>query len=802
MKILIRIIFIYLLKITAISALADLSEQLDQYFKPKLFDLSDNNSSDEISNNTNLKRALKYLAPSYFALVITEILPNRNLKEFMDNSTCFKRFMSYINFNSTKDEQNKIKFLIKYSAKNFPDYGDEEGCLSKKYTSFILFALKYNLKLYNYTGKFNLLPFISSGYSFYGLCIENTKDCTDVLKGFIVDRINKYASFNQPLNGIDDYNINAFIHYPDEKNEEKQKFDKTSFIIIINITLFYVVIRLIIWFIGSRFFKEEEEITKKKNDDDSSSSEEEEEEEEDETNTKTKEKEKTAEKTNLIEKEEKKVENKKIYPRFYFIYQLCSVTNGLKIIFQKKGNLYYNESDLYFILIFRFLAIIFKALITNYDFFLHNPSKEINNTDLYDVFLLFVLKFSSFADIILIITESIILSYKLMSFLRKNTKKGEQPSFSLFLNFFFRIIPSLFTTMLIFIVFYLCSNSIIALLNMNNDQNLYLTKIQHLSVNLLNCHSCTNEWKTLIPFYMQYANYKENDGINENCFNFMIIMVNLFYCYFILILLTFVIFKIRTKLYDIIISIIFLVNFLLPHETSCYSFLDEHNYFNLKIILGEKCSTTFTHLFINYYFLGFIIGIALFYNNDLTNENSFQNSGIYNPFSYLKDFTGILFRFSTFIHILIIIITVAIPILLFLSFFLHANNNSSFIYLEELNGFDKFLYLNEKKVFAIFFGLFLLHLYLYKNESILKEFGNNIIVVSFNRVCFEFYALIEIIIYFMYSIFGLNYQITSYNVFFSSFGIIFFLYLLSSIFLVLFNLPIRMLTKKFLSKES
>ena len=138
----------------------------------------------------------------------------------------------------------------------------------------------------------------------------------------------------------------------------------------------------------------------------------------------------------------------------------------------------------------------------------------------------------------------------------------------------------------------------------------------------------------------------------------------------------------------------------------------------------------------------------------------------------------------------------------FLSFLLHANNNSSFIYLEELNGFDKFLYLNEKKVFAIFFGLFLLHLYLYKNESILKEFGSNIIVVSFNRVCFEFYALIEIIIYFMYSIFGLNYQITSYNVFFSSFGIIFFLYLLSSIYLVLFNLPIRMLTKKFLSKES
>ena len=502
-----------------------------------------------------------------------------------------------------------------------------------------------------------------------------------------------------------------------------------------------------------------------------------------------------------MKKEEKKLDNKELYPKFYFIYQICSITNGIKIVFQKKGNLYYNESDIQFILFFRFLAIIFKTFNKNYDFILHNPSKEITNANLYDPTLLSVLRFSSFVDIILIITEGIIFSYKLMSFLRKNTKKREQPSFSLFLNFFFRIIPSLAITLFIFIGFYVCSNSLIALLNIDNEHKLFMTKLQHVNHNLLNC-SCTNNWKTLIPFYMQYSNYEEQDGIKENCFNFITVMINLFYCYLIFIILTFVSFKLRKKLFDIIISIIFIINFCIPNSVSCTSYLEKHNYFNIKMLLGEKCSTTYTHLFISYYFFGFLIGIALFYNKDITNDNSLQNSGIYNPFSYLQDFTRILFRCSTIIHVLIIIITVAVPIFLFNTFHFYLKNYQSFYKLKELNGFDKFVYLNEKKVFAIFFGFLLLHLNIYINGSTLKKFGDNIIIISFNRFCFEFYAFIEITIAMMYSIFGLNFQITPYNIFYSSFGISFFVYLVSLLDSVIVHLPIKMLTKKLLTKDS
>ena len=44
----------------------------------------------------------------------------------------------------TEKNVTKANFLVKYSAKSFPDYGDEEGCLSHKNNAFILFTIKYN----------------------------------------------------------------------------------------------------------------------------------------------------------------------------------------------------------------------------------------------------------------------------------------------------------------------------------------------------------------------------------------------------------------------------------------------------------------------------------------------------------------------------------------------------------------------------------------------------------------------------------------------------------------------------------
>ena len=590
----------------------------------------------------NIFDALKYLAPSYFTLAIQELLPG--FLRYVKNIDCLNEYIFESN-------ETKIQDLVKYSSKYFPDFGDEENCLSEEHNNaFILFVIKYNIHNYkNYTGKFRLLPFISNGFSFYGLCIQNTKNCTTNLINIMNTTLNNYKG---ALNGIDEFKVLTYINYPDDEVKlEDQGYVFGIFLVYI----VYIIFRVMIWIIGASFFREKVEKKAHKNQDDDYSSdeeEEEEEEEEDESNSKENKennKDLTLEKNNS----EKKLSKKEMYPRFYAFYRFCSISKNFSILLQKDNNKYYNETDLYFILFFRFLALILKILSHNLEFMFRNPSKEIDGVDLFRYQVVTLIKYSSFSDIIFIISESILVSYKLMSFLRKYTPKNEEPSIKLFFNFFLHIIPSFLSVVIFFFTFYFHNDFIISALIIILDID-YSTAIQHLKYNIVDCNFCVNNAKSLIPFYLHYRNFTDQNNSDESCFQFMLIMINLFYCYCFCILLIFIIFKIKNKIFDICISIVFIISFFLPHSISCQSYLKEHNYFNISLLFGEKCSTTYTHLFINYYFLGILIGFALFYNNDITNENSYQNSDNYKPFYYLKDINGAIFKSPNWVHALVI----------------------------------------------------------------------------------------------------------------------------------------------------
>ena len=754
----------------------------------------------QVSNQSeDIRNAVMYLGPSYFALIIKEIIPNENMViSFIEQSDCLGNYFQEKN-------QDKIRQLLKYSAKSFPDFGDEEGCLSQKNSNnaFLLFTMNYyvnNSKAYK--GKFSLLPFISKGYSFYGLCIENTENCTTKLHTSIENALKTLSS--EKLNGINELNPDTFVH----KKNDKDEFEKIEGIgdtfIFVAFFFLYLIIRIVVWIFGYKFFKEKDEFNSnnknvnRKEGDDSSSSSEEEEEEDEMLNSQTSTKEVTDDKKkDLITKKDKQDQEskKKLYPKLYFFYKLCSFTEGFKCLLRKDENKLFNETDLYLIIFFKFLAILGKVLNINFDFFMHNPSKEINNTIIFQDAFMIVVKFTSFCDIIFIITEGIIVSYKLMSFLRKYANKDDGPSFSLFVNFFIRIIPSILDILIIFIIDYALNYLIINCFSVFG-MDTFSTRIQHLKKNILNCRSCVKESKNFIPFYMHYQHFKELAGnINENCFHFMIIFVNFFYCYFFCILLTYISFKIKHKIFDIAFSILFVVNLFLPNELFCSSL----EYFNINIILGETCSVTYTHIFINYYFFGFLIGFSLFYNNDLTAENSLQITNMHKPFYYLKTISGLIFKSSNLVHILIIIVTIAIQILLCCTFYFYVNNKFSTVYKDiNLEGFDHFLYLNEKTIFAIAFGIFLTNLYTYKTGSGLKQFGNNIIIIFFHRIGYDFYALIEIVIFMMYSSFGLNYSMSTSNLSFITFGIIFYVMIFGTINSLLFYIPIKYGLNRFL----
>ena len=739
-------------------------------------------------SNPSIEVAMKFLPASYFAMIIKEIIPPENFQDFIINSTCLKKYF-------VEQNKTKVEDLIKYSSKSFPDYGDEEGCLSKTLNyAYLLFTLKYYIKNpKDYIGNFKLLPFISKGFTFFGICVENEDYCKNELYETLETSLNNRIVL---INGLETVTMKTFVHTKNDSQD--RQIEGILYTIIYAVFVFiYILMRIIIWFCGYRFFKEKEEenVNKNKNEDDSSS----EEEEEDESQCQTSTKEQTDEKNKgLIEKKEDiQTSKKNLYPKFYFFYKICSFAQSLKLIFKKENNYLFKETDLYFIIFFQVIAILLKVLYTVFNYFMHNPSKEINNTDIFDSKLIGAVKFSSFCDIIFIMTESIMVSYKLMSFIKKYADRKEGPTLGLFVNFFLRIIPSICIILIIFVFLYLL-NDILLSSFMIIGIDYFKTKIQNLKYNILNCYSCVQNISNLIPFYMNYQNFTSQTNTNESCFQFMIIMVNLFYCYCFCIILTYLSFKIKKSIFDIILSILFLVAFLLPNELSCEYF----EYFNINTLLGEFCSTTYTHLFIKYYFFGFLIGFALFYDYDITQDNSLQNSDIYLPFHYLKDLIGLLFKSSTWVNILIIIITIVIQVLLCNTFYFYTKNDFKNNFKNiQLTGFDNYLFLNEKTYFSLAFGIFITNLYTYRNEPKLVKFGNNIFIIFFHRNGYAFYALIEIMTNMVYSILEINYSMTNYNLLNITFGFIFQTTLFCLIYNVLIFIPIKSLVNKCLSAK-
>ena len=756
------------------------------------YSLSDNDDKDRAEQEfkecvrkygNDTCEALFYLVPSYFALVVMEIFPDHDkLKAFFNNSKCLIHYI---------DEKNKEKVsdLVKYSSKSFPDYGDEEGCLSeKKNNAFFLYTIDYyKSNASNYMGKFKLLPFISKGYSFFGLCVEDIDECRRELQINLTSVLNR-----NPINGLNKSKIKSFLHYQNESLTTK--FDnENSFDIYFYIFITYVAIRVIVWIFGFYFFKENDEnISNKKNEDDSSSSDEEEEEdEENQSNSQAKNNELAGDKKiELIEKKETfhEISRKDIYPKLYYFYKICSFSKSFKHLVIIEGNELFNEKDLYLVIFFRFLAILLKVFHFNFNFIMHNPSKEINNTNIFKNPIMMLINSSAFSDVIIILTESIIVSYKLMSFLRKYADKDEGPSLPLFLNFFIRIIPTMVSVIVSFVLFYFKYNIIIAPFHFMGI-DIFSTRVKHMKENLLNCYSCLRDRENFIPFYMHYNNFEFEKNYNASCFQYMLMFVNMFYSYCLCWLLTYIAFKIKNKIYDITISIIFLIYYLLPNNLFCESI----EYFNINIILGEICSITKTHLFIKYYFLGFLIGFAFFYNNDIMTDNPLQNSNMYKPFYYLKDLIGFFFKLSNWKHIIIILAILVIFVLLNIYSFCVSSFELIDYYTKAttINTFVHFIYLNDKTAFAVTFGFFLIILYTYKTESNLKEFGNNIMIIFFHRIGYDFYCYIEIMVYIVYSVIGFNYSLTGQNLTFASIGIIFYIILFSAVNNIMLYIPVK-----------
>ena len=311
-----------------------------------------------------------------------------------------------------------------------------------------------------------------------------------------------------------------------------------------------------------------------------------------------------------------------------------------------------------------------------------------------------------------------------------------------------------------------------------------------------------NNVKSLIPFYLQYADIIDDNNKKE-CFQFIIFMTNMFYCYIIVLLLVYISFKLKKKIYDYTIMFLFLINYLASNGLTYYfsSESEKVQKFNINLLFGEFFSIKYTHLFINYYFFGFLIGLALFYNNYITHEKTIQNSRMHKPFPILKDIIGFIYLLSFKVNLLILIITIGIQIMLSVIFLICTKMEILERLKFDVTTFDYILYIYEKIIFSFVFGLMIIVFYTFKNESVIKGFFNNMFLKLLNRISYGYYSILEFIINFIYFFTELEVQLNGINVTFTTLGIFFYVILINFVMIVLNEIPIKMLIKKLLHKE-
>ena len=575
-------------------------------------------------------------------------------------------------------------------------------------------------------------------------------------------------------------------------------------------------------------------------------------------------------------------DNQDKYPLLIKIIKYLDLFDNIKIL-TTIANKYYNSCNIkkiYFLkFISMFMAIILNVMIGQ----IKNPSKTFLNYHFYERTWFFLIKICIFSSIFWIILDAVTAGFKSMSYIKK--KLGSSVSYNLtFLSLFkifLLLIPKIFLFIICFFLLHIFSNHltfelteknhIAPFILYDNIAHNYTYSIKDSSKN------ASNSFKYLFPIYVNYLDYfldnektpkivrhGDNNTYNKGVPNytyyeiditghkipspfltntelFINIYLNEFVLFIFMIMITYISYKLKKKLFDYIILAINIILYIIPifnwtkfeiseyNEEKC-----EHKY-TLIYVLGQYFSEKYTHYFINFYYFGFIIGVMMFYYNENMNSNFYNpnksnitksnnSSSSYNsssdglltpnsssnnlldllPFSFCNDIIMYLYKLKFCIKRMIVLICLAFMLLISFSFYIIQQNinKSKNSLCDCLNRpIIKYIFLYEKNACGIFFFIFLLMFIVYPPDKNLVKFSKLNFFILFDRINFSFYCTYSYLIYAAFCVFYIEFKITYINVFLNSLGLFIFVVFINLFVVSSFELPLRMIIKSQMNKN-
>jgi len=761
-------------------------------------ELEQNYLRDLIGNPSDINEIVEELI-NHLELVLSK---NSNVTLFITEIVQKPECSSAIS--STSINSNITFALLRNSGKSLSDVGLQQDCESSG-LKYIFFELEIDIDRYMSDGDFNYLySFIGQEKYFWGVCLW--KQCESYYRKFM-DRNQNQIFFDYINNTYGIKNITAY-NLKEESDFVKLETNPgyiaflTSFYLIIAYFLFRQVLSIIKIFIPKESL------------DYSSSNPREELQDEDSYDDETYRSQGSEMQIYLNSRvykpqnpNENPIDEKKRSYAYKFL-KFFSFRSSFKYL-TKPQNKYYDETGLEYISFFRVFLFFWITYNHNVYAITKIPHRDFTNIWFYTNIWFALVKYSTFALEGWIALDGMIMSYKLMSYIKRNSKEFDvDPSFKIFLKFYFNI----FTKFLIFLVIYFLLHiwmEYYPCLSEDDPSPIF----QFFVKDIINKRTCKDKpYEMFIPFYLQYHGffeYNPNDGF-KNCYRFANIYMNELYSFTIILLIFYIAYKLKSKIFDYVIFVIFFLNTCLSFLSYLYDYdkNPETEYVSFSFFLGDNIGYKYTHLFINTYGLGVFAGLIYFHYNDIISRTPLENGNNYIPFRFTLDIMKILDKSKKSALKFYLFISILMQVLLSLTFYFftmyysdYSDNYANPDTQEDeklhikMNHIIYFMYIYERKVFSFFFVFMIICLLISPKASLIKHFAHSNLLVPFNRISFSYLGASDSIVYLFFSIYTVQIYINQQNMIFITMGLVFLIISLSMFMTVMFELPIRILYK-------
>ena len=763
------------------------------------------------------------------------------------------------------EDKELLETCIRGSGKALNDFGNEFECETHFQSKVKYFTLQFYLKNSSTISSLehkNILDFLEQKYFYIGLCLP--KYCKDAVNYLINDdEFLETLYYKGNLSYFRAYFKDDLIN----KSKEINKFFKVSIYLYVYLNVFKIIVgtfRIIFMNKGYRGYYADQEEKKLKNTNENKNLIKKKEGKDDELNNSQERKinssllaiqfNENSEDISSFYSESLNgsnidddinlynpfIDSEKKYPWYLKImktFDFYDNVNTLSVL----SNKYYNSYQIKRLYIIRCLLMIMIIIYQIVYSQMELPYRYYIKNSFYNSYRFILVKLCVNASTFWITLDAVIIGYKIMSFMKKEIKLSKNrklPICSLF-RFLLLIIPKFFVFFLAFLFLHIFASQLTFELCKGNkvysSYIFYNDRIQNRTYSIQQTEN--NFWKiykNFIPFRLNYIDFfkevknikeisKDKDNIYDFTFEpsgfelpspfltntdlFVNVYFNEFYLLIIMLIITYLSYKLRNKIFDYIILGLNIFLYLIP-MLNLNKYNEEVESYTLRYVLGQNYSEKYTHYFINFFYFGYLIGVMKFYyDENISNKNKKNNTHTQNinmPFEFCKKIIISLNKLKPLFKRIILLLSLVFIILISSSFFFKQllggkTNNNELKY--EMTRNTHFLFLYEKNLCAIFFFVFLIMFIIYPKDSAIIQLAERNGFIILERISFCFFCSFTYLIYAQFCVFIIYFQTSYLNLFLNTLGMFSIVFTFSLVNTTLFELPLRQLIKSYMNRD-